>query len=55
MLIAQDTTGAISGAIRGDVFWGNGKDAEYYAGHMKNSGDMFILLPKEDTLERAQK
>ncbi|MFZ9036257.1 MAG: murein transglycosylase A [Francisellaceae bacterium] len=46
LLIAQDTGGAIRGAIRGDVFWGSGKMAEYYAGHMKQEGKMYILLPK---------
>ncbi len=46
LLIAQDSGGAIKGPIRGDVFWGNGKLAEYYAGHMKHKGSMYILLPK---------
>lgn len=46
LFIAQDTGGAIKGPIRGDVFWGAGKLAEFYAGHMKQKGSMFILLPK---------
>ncbi|WP_100551435.1 murein transglycosylase A [Caedibacter taeniospiralis] len=50
LLIAQDTGGAIRGAIRGDVFWGSGSDAEFYAGHMKNLGKMFVLLPKSNAL-----
>ncbi|WP_119344661.1 murein transglycosylase A [Facilibium subflavum] len=45
LFIAQDTGGAINGAIRGDVFWGNGKLAEFYAGHMNHLGEMFVLLP----------
>ncbi|MEZ5825196.1 MAG: murein transglycosylase A [Geminicoccaceae bacterium] len=46
LLIAQDTGGAIRGAIRGDVFWGAGDLAEHVAGHMKSRGRMTILLPK---------
>ncbi len=46
LLIAQDTGGAIKGAIRGDVFWGAGVDAEERAGRMKSKGRYFILLPK---------
>ncbi|WP_151194210.1 murein transglycosylase A [Cysteiniphilum sp. JM-1] len=55
LMIAQDTGGAIRGAIRGDVFWGNGSEAEYYAGHMKNLGKMFVLLPRADALHLAKK
>ncbi|MBK2044701.1 murein transglycosylase A, partial [Allofrancisella guangzhouensis] len=47
LMIAQDTGGAIRGAIRGDVFWGHGKQAEFNAGHMNNHGKLWILLPKE--------
>lgn len=46
LMIAQDTGGAIRGAIRGDVFWGHGKQAEFNAGHMNNRGKLWILLPK---------
>jgi len=46
LLIAQDTGGAIRGAIRGDVFWGAGARAEHVAGHMKSMGRMVVLLPK---------
>lgn len=45
LLMAQDTGGAIRGAVRGDVFWGMGPEAELIAGHMKAEGRMFILLP----------
>ncbi|MED7820318.1 MULTISPECIES: murein transglycosylase A [unclassified Francisella] len=47
LMIAQDTGGAIRGAIRGDVFWGHGKQAEFNAGHMNNKGKLWILLPNE--------
>ncbi len=46
LMIAQDTGGAIRGAVRGDVFWGYGADAEYKAGHMKSEGRYWIFLPK---------
>ena len=47
LMIAQDTGGAIRGAIRGDIFWGHGKQAEFNAGHMNNKGKLWILLPNE--------
>lgn len=46
LMIAQDTGGAIRGAVRGDVFWGYGSQAEWNAGHMKSDGRYWILLPK---------
>jgi membrane-bound lytic murein transglycosylase A len=46
LLIAQDTGGAIRGAVRGDVFWGFGKNAEEIAGRMKAQGMLIVLLPK---------
>jgi membrane-bound lytic murein transglycosylase A len=46
LMIAQDTGGAIKGAVRGDVFFGFGEKAEWNAGHMKAGGAMFVLLPK---------
>ena len=49
LVVAQDTGGAIRGAVRGDVFWGAGARAEYLAGHMKSPGRLFILLPRELT------
>lgn len=46
LMVAQDTGGAIRGAVRGDVFWGYGERAEYLAGHMKSQGRYWLLLPK---------
>jgi membrane-bound lytic murein transglycosylase A len=46
LMIAQDTGGAIKGAVRGDVFWGYGADAEAQAGAMQSRGQYFVLLPK---------
>lgn len=46
LMVAQDTGGAIKGAIRGDVFWGSGERALELAGPMKAKGNLFILIPK---------
>lgn len=45
ILIAQDTGGAIKGAIRGDVFWGQGEKALVMAGYMNNEAEFTLLLP----------
>lgn len=50
LLFAQDTGGAITGAVRADVFFGNGEKAEQLAGNMKQPGRLFALLPKEQGL-----
>ena len=46
LVVAQDIGGAIKGAVRGDIFFGFGARAEYFAGEMKQSGQLFALLPK---------
>lgn len=46
LMIAQDTGGAIRGPVRGDVFWGHGREAEQHAGTMRARGGYFLLLPK---------
>lgn len=46
LMVAQDTGGAIRGAVRGDVFWGAGTQAENIAGRMKHPGRAWLLLPK---------
>jgi len=46
LFFAQDTGGAIIGAVRGDVFWGYGDDATHNAGLMKSPGQLWVLLPK---------
>ena len=47
LVIAQDTGSAITGAIRGDLFWGFGSLAATKAGLMKQKGRYFVLLPKQ--------
>ena len=46
LMIAQDTGGAIRGAVRGDVFWGHGDTARALAGPMKATGRLYLLLPR---------
>lgn len=45
LMVAQDTGGAITGAVRGDVFFGWGEEAEDLAGRMKSQGRITLLLP----------
>ncbi|MFQ6021452.1 MAG: murein transglycosylase A [Acidiferrobacterales bacterium] len=45
LVFAQDTGGAIKGAVRADVFFGQGQEAESLAGTMKQEGRLFVLLP----------
>ncbi len=45
VMIAQDTGGAIKGIVRGDIFFGAGKQAEERAGRMKGKGGYVLLLP----------
>ena len=44
----QDTGGAIKGSGRADIFWGSGVYAELAAGHMKQEGDLFVLIMKPE-------
>ena len=46
LVMAQDTGGAIRGAVRGDMFWGYGERAELMAGPMKSRGRYWLLLPR---------
>jgi membrane-bound lytic murein transglycosylase A len=46
LMYAQDTGGAIKGAVRADFFWGFGELAAIHAGSMKQSGRMWVLFPK---------
>jgi len=46
LMLAQDTGGAIRGAVRADFFWGFGENAAAQAGKMKQQGRMWVLFPK---------
>lgn len=45
LMLAQDTGGAIRGAVRVDFFWGLGDEAGAQAGKMKQPGRKWLLLP----------
>lgn len=45
LVVAQDIGGAIRGAVRGDIFFGFGAEAEHRAGAMKATGQLYVLLP----------
>lgn len=45
-VLNQDTGGAIRGAGRADIFWGNGPYAKIAAGHMQHQGKLFFLVLK---------
>lgn len=47
-VLTQDTGGAIKGPGRADLFWGSGPYAEIAAGHMRHSGDLFVLVMKPE-------
>lgn len=46
LVVAQDTGGAITGPVRGDVFWGTGHQAADRAGRMREFGNYYFLLPR---------
>jgi membrane-bound lytic murein transglycosylase A len=46
LMVAQDTGGAIRGAVRGDIFVGAGDAAAERAGRMKMRGRGWVLLPR---------
>jgi peptidoglycan lytic transglycosylase A len=48
LMLAQDTGGAIRGAVRADFFWGYGENAAALAGRMKQPGRMWVFFPKGD-------
>lgn len=45
LVLAQDTGGAIKGAVRADFFWGFGAESGAQAGRMRQTGEMWVLLP----------
>jgi membrane-bound lytic murein transglycosylase A len=47
LMMAQDTGGAIKGGVRADFFWGTGAGAGAKAGAMKQTGKIWVFLPKE--------
>ncbi len=47
LMVAQDTGGAIRGVVRADFFWGFGAEAGAKAGRMRQTGQLWVLLPPE--------
>jgi membrane-bound lytic murein transglycosylase A len=45
LVFAQDAGGAIKGALRADLFFGYGPEAEAYAGRIRAPGRLYVLLP----------
>jgi membrane-bound lytic murein transglycosylase A len=45
LMLAQDTGGAIRGALRADLFWGLGAEAGDVAGRMRQEGSLWLLWP----------
>lgn len=46
LMVAQDVGAAITGPVRGDIFWGHGEEAFLKAGRMKSAGRYYIFIPK---------
>ncbi len=49
LVVAQDTGGAIRGAVRADFYWGFGPEAGAKAGAMRQKGRMWLLWPRGAT------
>jgi membrane-bound lytic murein transglycosylase A len=54
LVMAQDTGGAIRGALRADFFWGTGDAAGAQAGRMRQAGAMWLLWPRGEPLPRQK-
>ena len=50
----QDSGAAIKGTGRVDIFWGNGKNAEFAAHHMKEEGKLYFLIQKPASTSEGQ-
>jgi membrane-bound lytic murein transglycosylase A len=46
LVVAQDTGGAIRGAVRADLFFGSDEAAAEAAGRMRESGRLWMLWPR---------
>jgi len=47
LTITQDTGGGIHGVAAADLYFGSGPDAEATAGSMQQTGDLYLLLPRQ--------
>jgi membrane-bound lytic murein transglycosylase A len=53
LVFAQDTGGAIRGAVRADYFWGFGNEAGQMARATRHRGQMWVLLPTAEASRLA--
>ena len=53
LFVAQDTGSAITGTVRGDIFFGHGQEAEKKASSMASRGEYYMLLPN-NAIEKLQ-
>jgi 3D (Asp-Asp-Asp) domain-containing protein len=51
LMFAQDTGGAIRGAVRADYFWGYGADAGRQARQTKHRGRMWVMVPHAEVAQ----
>jgi len=54
LVFAQDTGGAIRGAVRADFFWGFGADAGQLARGTRHRGRMWLMVPKGEAERLAR-
>jgi membrane-bound lytic murein transglycosylase A len=54
LMMAQDTGGAIRGAVRADFFYGFGGNAADKAGLMKQQGRIWVLMPRNAPMQAAR-
>jgi membrane-bound lytic murein transglycosylase A len=52
LMAAQDTGGAIRGAVRADFYWGTGNEAGALAGRMRQQGRLWVLWPRGESLPK---
>jgi len=53
LVFAQDTGGAIRGALRADYFWGFGSEAGQLARSTRHRGQMWVMLPNGEASRLA--
>ncbi|MBX3622865.1 MAG: MltA domain-containing protein [Rhizobacter sp.] len=55
LVFAQDTGGAIRGAVRADYFWGFGREAGQMARSTRHRGEMWVMLPSAEARQLASR
>ena len=53
-VINQDTGGAIKGPGRADLYWGQGDEAEFFAGHMRHKAELSYFSPKKSFIKELE-